>query len=248
MLRKITTVLIALSTTLLTACAGGKPVLSDTSHANDPYEGWNRGVFAFNNFVDKYTLSPVAQGYNYVTPKVVRNIVSNELDYIQSPVSIANAALQGDWEVFKHVTGRFMINTFFGGLGMLDAAHDFGFPVHREDFGQTLAVWGVPDGRYYMAPLFGSLTLRDVGGKITDYAFDPLTYSGDDMIAVSAGRSALGFVEFRARNFDTIEGLKSSSEDYYATVRSIYLQKRNSDIMNEDLKSQDSYVDFSAED
>ena len=232
---------------MVSGCAStdNKPALSDVQNADDPYMGWNRGVFAFNSAVDEYALAPASKIYGYVTPKVVRYIVTNEIDYLQSPISIINSALQGDWDVFKHTTARFFINTTVGGLGLLDPATEFGFKPHYEDFGQTLAVWGVDDGMYYMAPFIGPLTLRDVGGKMTDLGFSPFTYM-DNTAYITSTKIALDLLEFRERNFDTIEGLKSSSEDYYAAVRSIYLQKRNSDIMNDDINTQNDFIDFDA--
>ena len=236
---------IALSLGLSSCSKGEGPALANSDAVYDSYEEWNRSIFAFNNAMDEYALSPVATAYDTVTPGVFRLIISNELDYIQSPISIVNALLQGNFEVFRHVTARFLLNTTFGGLGLLDPARDFGFAPHYEDFGQTLAVWGVKSGRYYMAPFLGPLTLRDLGGKIVDYGFDPATYvSGSNMTAIEASKFSLNLVEFRARNFDTIKALKSSTEDYYAAVRSIYIQKRNSDIQNTNLKSKNEFIDF----
>lgn len=237
--------IIALSLGVASCSKGPGPALANSDAVYDSYEDWNRSIFAFNNVVDEYALSPVASAYDTVTPSVLRLIIGNELDYIQSPISIINALLQGNYEVFRHVTARFLLNTTFGGLGLLDPARDFGFAPHYEDFGQTLAVWGVKSGRYYMTPFLGPLTLRDVGGKIVDYGFDPLTYvSGSNMTTLEASKFGLNIIEFRARNFDTIEALKSSTEDYYAAVRSIYIQKRNSDIQNTNLKSKDEFIDF----
>ena len=202
------------------------------STIDDPFENWNRGVFAFNNTLDKYILEPVSIAYDAVTPDVLRLIVNNELDYIQSPISIANSILQGDIDVMLHTTGRFFINTTFGGLGLLDAASSFGLKPHHEDFGQTLAVWGVSDGGYYVAPVLGSMTFRDLGGKVTDFAFTPSTYVGDYAMYAVPAITAVGIVDFRASNSEFISNLKESSSDYYTTVKTIYIQKRNSDIKN----------------
>ncbi len=206
---------------------------------SDPFEPWNRHVFAFNNTLDDYILEPVSRGYDAVTPSVIRLLIRNELDYLQSPVSIANSVLQGDIDVVLHTGGRFFVNTIFGGLGLLDAASSFGLKPHQEDFGQTLAVWGVSDGGYYVAPVLGSLTLRDLGGKIADFAFSPMTYVGDEVVYVSGAATALGIVDFRASYADTINNLKESSSDYYTTVKTIYMQRRNSDIKNATFISED---------
>lgn len=206
---------------------------------SDPFESWNRRVFSFNNTLDYYILEPVSRGYDAVTPGAFRLLIRNELDYLQSPVSIANSVLQGDIDATLHTSGRFLVNTLFGGLGLLDAASNFGLKPHQEDFGQTLAVWGVSDGGYYVAPMLGSLTLRDLAGKITDLAFSPMTYSGDEVVYLSGTTTAFGIIDFRASYADTINNLKESSLDYYTTVKTIYMQRRNSDIKNATFVSED---------
>lgn len=211
----------------------------DLIENSDPFEGWNRQVFAFNTIIDEYILEPVSIGYDAITPKVIRLLIRNELDYIQSPVTIVNSALQGDSDVTLHTIGRFFVNTTFGGLGLLDAASNFGLEPHQEDFGQTLAVWGVPSGGYYVAPILGSLTLRDLGGKITDFAFSPTTYAGGDVIYVSSSATGFRIVDFRASYAEAINNLKASSSDYYTTVKTIYMQQRNADIKNATFVSED---------
>jgi phospholipid-binding lipoprotein MlaA len=224
---------------LLQACQSSPN--SQDSQISDPYEGYNRSVFAFNNTMDAYLLEPVAIGYNAITPAVIRLLIRNEIDYFQSPVSIINSALQGDLQSFLHTSGRFFLNTTFGGLGLLDAASGFGLKPHQEDFGQTLAVWGVPNGVYYMAPFLGPLTLRDLGGRVIDTAFTPTTYMGDDIITFNIANMALGITEFRASNIDTVNNLKASSSDYYAILKTIYIQRRNAAIKNTTLS--DNVID-----
>jgi phospholipid-binding lipoprotein MlaA len=235
------------------ACVYGchnNPVKSN-AQIPDPYEKFNRHVFAFNNFIDQYALEPVATHYNTLTPTALRLLIRNELDYFQSPVSIVNSLLQGDIDVFLHVTGRFFINTTLGGLGLLDPASDFGLKSHQEDFGQTLAVWGVPVGRYYMAPFLGPLTLRDVFGKLTDIAITPTTYMGDDIATLNIANTAVGLIDFRAYNIDTVNNLKASTPDFYALIRTIFVQKREAAIKNTDLHSniqkEPEFLDFDDE-
>jgi phospholipid-binding lipoprotein MlaA len=222
--------------------------LSNNSTVDDPYESWNRAIFGFNNTLDTYLLEPVSIGYDVVTPETVKLLIRNELDYIQSPVSIVNSMLQGNLDVMLHTTGRFLINTTFGGLGLLDAASGFGLKPHQEDFGQTLAVWGVSDGGYYVMPFLGSTTFRDLGGRITDFAFTPTTYITDDIVYVSAGVTALGVIDFRDSNSEFINNLKASSSDYYSVVKTIYMQRRNSDIKNATFVSENTrepeFIDF----
>ena len=222
--------------------------LTDASVIADPFESWNRRVFSFNNVLDKYVLEPVSIGYNFVTPETVKLLIRNELDYLQSPISIANSILQGDIDVMLHTTGRFLLNTTFGGLGLLDASSGFGLKPHQEDFGQTLAVWGVSEGGYYVMPILGSSTFRDLGGRVIDFAFNPTTYTGNNVAYVSSGVMALGVVDFRSSNSELIDSLKSSSSDYYSVIKTIYIQKRNSDIKNATFLSEDDrqpeFIDF----
>lgn len=235
MKQTIHSIFIFLAFIILGACQSTQNINSsayDNGQIADPIEGWNRHIFAFNNTLDEYFLEPVAIGYDTVTPGAFRYVIRNELDYLQSPVSIVNSALQGDLDVFLHVTGRFFLNTVFGGLGMLDAATSFGLERHQEDFGQTLAVWGVPDGGYYMMPILGPTTLRGLGGRIVDIAFDPTTYLDTNTVEAMIGVRAINVVEFRASNIDMINNLKSSSTDYYAALRTIFIQRRNASIKN----------------
>lgn len=241
----ISKIIIACTCLIIAGCnLPEKPTLSNTEIINDPHEGWNRGVFAFNTGVDEYALEPLSNVYGTVIPKTVRLLVNHELDYLQSPISLVNSLFQADTGVIKHVFARFLINTTIGGLGLLDPATEMGFPAHQEDFGQTLAVWGVGEGFYYMTPFLGSLTFRDVGGKFIDIPLDPSTYVGENFM-MNIGKTAVKAIEFREQNKDTINGLKSSSEDYYAVVRNFYLQKRNAEIMNQDLQPTDDFINFS---
>ncbi|MEM6604049.1 MAG: VacJ family lipoprotein [Pseudomonadota bacterium] len=248
MLKKIKIIFVMLCITLSGCASHQGPNLIEKNPVHDPYEGWNRGVFAVNVVLDDYLLSPTAQAYNFAVPGVVKYIISNELDYIQTPVSLLNTILQGDMQAFEHVLSRFIINTTLGGLGLLDAATELGYPRHREDFAQTLAVWGVDNGPYLVAPFFGPTTLRGVGGQVVDIFSDPLTYSTGDTAMVGIIALGVGAVSFRANNYETINGLRASSEDYYATLRSIYIQQRNANIQNLNLNPKDEFIDFSAYD
>lgn len=249
-MRKIIKIVTLCASMIIASCAHqAGPALSDTSAVNDPYENWNRSVFSFNMFFDDIILEPVAIGYDRAVPTVVKILLRNELDYLNLPASFINSILQGDIDSVEHVFARFFINSTLGGIGLLDPATEFGFGVHHEDFGQTLAVWGVPDGRYYMAPFVGPLTLRDVGGRVIDFTFAPFTYLGSGNELFNIGQTSLSILDFRAQNIDTINGLKSSSEDYYAVLRSIYLQTRNADIENRDITEKpDLFVNFDAYD
>jgi phospholipid-binding lipoprotein MlaA len=220
----------------LTACSGTVPALHETETPNDPLESMNRFFFIGNQNLDRFILEPIAIGYDAVTPSAVRLMVRNEMDYITLPRTIANSLLQGDLDIAGDMTARLFINTFFGGLGLLDPAADIGLKPHSEDFGQTLAAWGVNDGFYLVIPLLGPTTLRDFAAKPVDSAAIPVNYIGGDsseQMLVAASYKALDVIEWRAQNIATFRNLRNSTEDLYALTRNIYLQSRNAEIQNQ---------------
>ena len=198
----------------------------------DPIEPANRMIFAINDTVDTFVLQPTAFVYKETVPVAIRDVVRNFLDWFSSPVIILNTALQGDWEGLERAASRFVANAPM--FGMIDNATGLGLERRPEDFGQTLAVWGVGDGPYIVLPLLGPSNLRDTAGIVADYFADPLNYVGDDdtMTRVQIARVAVTAVDFRAENFEAINDLKSTSVDYYARVRTIYKQRRDALIRN----------------
>jgi len=212
---------------------------------NDPLEPLNRTIFDFNIFVDEYVLRPVAKAYEYL-PDLVRNSVRNFLRNLKSPVILANDIMQGEVERAGDTMGRFMFNTMVGG-GLFDPASDAGIPYHEEDFGQTLAVWGVESGPYLMLPILGPSTFRDTGGIVVDRFIDPITYWGENSSRdwPEYAGAILGFtnaIDMRSRNYRQVEDLQETSLDFYATVRSLYRQQRQSVIENSDAGDQPSPV------
>ncbi|MCB2052250.1 MAG: VacJ family lipoprotein [Novosphingobium sp.] len=209
---------------------------ADPGTINDPYEGFNRQMFAFNNGVDKYALSPVAGAYKTVTPEFARDRVGDFLRNLKSPVIFVNDVLQAEPSRAADTFYRFTINTTVGLVGLWDAADHFGIERHSEDFGQTLAVWGVDSGPYLVMPLLGPTTPRDMVGKGVDYAFDPLTWTEfdgdpdlDDKIAT--GRGVLGGLNARVALDDEIKQLNAQPEPYIA-LRRIYSSQRQAEIRN----------------
>lgn len=209
----------------LSACAStGGDAASGAVY--DPFEGFNRGVFAFNNSVDKAVLKPVADGYRAVTNEPVRQGVSNFLTNLNQPVVFANTVLQGKPEAALDTFGRFLVNTTVGIGGIFDPATAAGVPEYDEDFGQTLGKWGVPPGPYLMAPFFGPTNLRDTIGGGFDNAFDPLNYGDqDDLLPFRTTSGALGAVSARARLDGAIAALNEQPEPYIALRRN-YTQER----------------------
>lgn len=208
----------------LTGCATG----SAGGEIADPAESVNRGIFKFNDAVDSVTLKPIAQGYRAITPQPVRTSVRNFLRNLESPVIVANQALQGDVEGTAASTMRALINTTFGIGGLFDVAAQAGIPHEDEDFGQTLAVWGLDHGAYVMLPLLGPSSVRDATGLAVDSIADPvnLWLDNTDREHLIYWRMGARAIDAREEYLDLLADLKKNSVDYYAAVRSTYVQYR----------------------
>ena len=206
-----------------------------TSEINDPIEPLNRGVFAFNDFVDRILIEPIALIYKAIFPWFVRDGIQNFMHNLEAPLIVANNLLQGDVRGAGVGIARFVINTTAGVGGLVDAAADMGMPYQKEDFGQTLAVWGFGDGFYIVLPIIGPSSLRDgVGLAVNSYA-DPvriIAHNKDDDWAYYT-RVAVDGIDTRSRLVDAVRDLRKNSLDYYAAVRSAYAQKRQALIHDE---------------
>ena len=199
--------------------------------AGDPLESFNRGSFAFNMALDRYILEPVAKGYRFVTPSFVRTGVTNFLENLKTPVTVANDLLQGEPRRATESVGRFMFNTIIGVGGLVDVGGMLGMPErHSEDFGQTLAIYGVGSGPYIMLPLLGPSNPRDLVGTVVDFAFDPFTFFAPT--SASLGRRGAVIVSFREANIETIDELQRTSLDFYAATRTLAQQLRETEIRN----------------
>lgn len=219
--------LLVLAATTLSACSGRVAIDAD----NDPYEGFNRKMFAVEQSLDHYVVEPVAKGYN-VLPQPVRRATRNFLNNVAAPITMANDVLQADFERFGVTFLRFGINTTIGIGGLFDPARHMGFERHYEDFGQTLAIYGFAPGPYLYVPGLGPMPPRDLIGWTVDWAFDPWTYVADGDIGVAFASYALDGIDARAANLGIIDEIERSSVDFYATVRSLYRQNRKSEIAN----------------
>ncbi len=205
--------------------------------ANDPVQPLNEAIFEFNMAVDRAVLRPVAQAYEFILPDLVRDGVRNFLRHIKTPVILANDLMQGDIDRAGETMGLFIFNTVAGFGGVFDVAGEAGIEYHQEDFGQTLAVWGVEEGPYLMLPFIGPSSGRDAIGIIVDAGLDPLRwwgYNSDDFVIENNGliRTVAEAVDTRSRNYKQLEDLEETSLDFYATVRSLYRQQRESLIRN----------------
>ncbi len=197
----------------------------------DPWEGMNRDIFAFNDQADKYVLKPVAKGYQWITPEFVdigiTNFFSNLLDV---GVSI-NGFLQAKPKQGSMDVARILVNSTVGIAGFVDVATMIELPKHEEDFAQTLAVWGVPRGPYFVLPLYGPSSIRGVGGRIGDTALHPLTYTflfANPGFGWGAfGARVVEVIDIRA-DFLGIEAVASEAAvDRYIFFRSAYMQRRD---------------------
>jgi phospholipid-binding lipoprotein MlaA len=231
-LRQISVLLtVLLMGTALSACSTTNN--PDSIAQNDPYEPTNRKIFEFNQALDKNFARPVAVFYNHAVPEPFRVGAHNVLANMDKPVTFANDVLQGEPSRALQTFGRVFVNTTIGLGGVIDVATKMGVPDHTEDFGQTLGVWGVGEGPYFVAPALGPAPPRDLGGRVVDYGFDPFTYIRfDGYKTLGYARAGLSVLDLRARNVQTLDDIERSSVDYYATQRSLYRQYRNSEIRN----------------
>ncbi len=196
---------------------------------NDPFESSNRFFFGVNQVLDDALIRPAAVVYKAVLPDFARDGVRNFLTNLNSPVIFANDMLQGEGDRAGTTMVRFGINSTVGILGLVDVATDLGYPYHDEDFGQTLAVWGVNDGPYFYFLVLGPSSARDFTGFVVDLGLDPLTYVG---CWVPLSRAVVTLLDVRSRNIETLDEIERTSVDYYASIRSLYRQSREDAIRN----------------
>ena len=201
----------------------------------DPFEGVNRAIFSFNNAADKVILEPVAKGYKKL-PSPIQSGVGNFINNLKLPLAAVNQLLQGQGKNAIESTGRFIVNSTLGIFGLIDIADDIGLDQKQEDFGQTLATWGVGDGFYIVLPLFGPSNLRDTTGMVMTMMTDPInayaTTQGESWAIPM--RTAANAIDQRSQIIDEVNALRNNSVDYYAAVRSSYYQNRKGAIMNTD--------------
>lgn len=214
---------------LLAGCAGGGGVQQEP-RPEDPWEGFNRKVFAFNEVIDRYALKPVARGYRFVTPDPVETGVGNFFSNLGEPRTVLNSLLQGKGRNASIAMSRFLINTTVGIGGLWDVASRMEITGQEEDFGQTLGVWGWEESRYLVLPLLGPSTLRDTGGLPADMYSYPTTYVEDDETRL--GLTALRIIDTRAGVLDQ-EALIQG--DRYAFIRDAYLQRRRFEVSDGEL-------------
>ena len=224
----------------VSAGADGENSLSDKPRVvKDCFEGLNRATFSLNQGLDKVIFKPVAKGYRNL-PAPVRSGTSNVLDNLSSLITIPNNFLQGEFKTAGVNTGRFVVNTTLGILGIFDVAKKMGFSEYeKEDYGQTLGVWGVGAGCYVVLPVLGPSTIRDTVGSFVnvlggDPYYNASAHGNNEYLSDSIYMTTkiVSGVDFRARNLESIDNLEKNSLDFYASVRSLYLQDRQQKIAN----------------
>ncbi len=201
----------------------------------DPFEPVNRAIFSFNNIADRIVLEPIAKGYKKL-PSPLQSGINNFLSNLRAPLVVVNQLLQGQGQNAFQSSGRFIVNSTVGIFGLFDVAEKMGLEEKEEDYGQTLATWGIGDGFYLVLPLFGPSNLRDTSGMVLTMLTDPI-----NAFAVSEGeawlvpmRTAANAVDTRSQIIDEVNALRDNSVDYYAAVRSSYYQNRKAAINNVD--------------
>lgn len=201
--------------------------------ANDPYEPTNREIFRFNQKLDKYVVVPSVGAYFYVVPQWGRDRVHDLLDNLSLPITLANDLLQGESKRGGQTMTRLLVNATVGLGGLFDPASRLKIPNHSEDFGQTLAVWGLGEGPYLVLPLFGPSNPRDASGLAADYFIDPLHWLHyRQHIWWDAGHEYMSLLDLRAQTYQTVQGVQRNSVDFYSSMRSLYRQLRNNEIRN----------------
>ena len=229
----------------LISCMISSNVSAETNEDKKPkavkdcFEGLNRATFSLNQGLDKVIFKPVAKGYRKLPPSV-RTGTSNVLINLSSLVTIPNNVLQGELKTAGVNVGRFIINTTVGILGIYNVAESMGFSDYeKEDYGQTLGKWGVGAGCYVVLPVIGPSTVRDTFGSFInviggDPYYNASTHGNNEYLSDSlyVKTTIVSGVDFRAKNLESIDNLKKNSMDFYASVRSLYLQDRQQKIAN----------------
>lgn len=212
------------------SCCQKVPPQKKSYDPQDPFENVNRGIFTFNLFLDRCLFYPAAQIYRATTPKFVRKGLSNAFYHIATPITVVNSLAQGKIEKTCQVTLQFLVNTIFGLGGVIDVT---GLHEHPpEDFGKTLGYYGAQEGIYLVLPILGPTCVRDGIGKVVDWFSSPfnLIMMHRDHPEFSYGITGLNLLDLRERNLEIPEKLEGSSVDFYATIRSLYHQRRKHQI------------------
>lgn len=215
-----------------------------TTEKPDPWEPMNRGIFAFNETLDKYALEPAATAWDFVVPGFAQTGIDHFFHNLRMPIIFANDLLQGKPKAAMFDVFRLLYNTVFGLAGFIDIATMVDIPDNDEDFGQTLGVWGVPQGPYLMVPLFGPYTIRSGVGQVVDIAAASYAYftpfwsgvvglNGIETFGATAGMKGLELLNLRAIYLEELEASRRDAFDFYVFVRNAYLQNRRAKVLDQ---------------
>ena len=239
----ITSLISLMLATNVSADTDGENNLSkkNSGEVKDCFEGLNRATFSLNQGLDKVIFKPVAKGYRKL-PSPIRSGTSNALENISSLITIPNNILQGEFRKAGINTGRFAVNTTVGILGIFDVATKMDFPEYeREDYGQTFGAWGIGAGCYVVLPVIGPSTVRDAFGSFVnvlggDPYYNASVHGNNQYLDkdIYMTTKIVSGIDFRAKNLESIDNLEKNSMDFYASVRSLYLQDRQQKIRNSD--------------
>jgi phospholipid-binding lipoprotein MlaA len=224
-----------LSSGFVVGTATAQPASADSlpEPTPDPLEWFNQPVFQFNLKIDQYVLHPVATGYNTIMPDAAQRGVHRFFRNLGVVERFANNLFQGNFVHAGQEVGRFLVNTTLGGVGFVDVADPlFGWKENQEDFGQTLAVYGVDSGPYLMLPFYGPSTVRDTVGMVADSAMNPMNYflSTVQLLAVRGGTTVTSTINYRSMNLELFEDVDRYAVDLYGAVQDGYLQRRAKEI------------------
>jgi phospholipid-binding lipoprotein MlaA len=245
MLKKIVLILVSilLLSSNASAASDGELMLSGKEQPKkikDCFEKLNKITFSFNQGLDKALIKPLAKSYKKL-PDPVQRGTSNAVKNLSTLITIPNNVLQGDIKTAAINTGRLVVNSTIGLLGIIDVANKMGFPKYvKEDYGQTLGAWGVGPGCYVVLPVLGPSTVRDTLGSFAnvmggDPWYNASMHGNNEFLSEGLYMSskALSGIEFRANNIDSLNNLEKNSVDFYASVKSLYLQDRENKIENQ---------------
>ena len=208
---------------------------------NHDYEKTNRTIHNFNDSIDQNFLKPTSEVYGFL-PNFVETGISNAISNINEPSIILNYLSQGNISSGAYSLSRFLVNSTIGILGLFDIAGNIGLEKNNTDFGKTLETWGIGEGQFLVVPFLGPRTSRHFFGTIVDIALNPVRYAlKDEDTIVSFSPSIIYALSERSRNGDTIDNLRETSIDYYSTLRSIYLQSREINIIDNFEEDQDIF-------
>jgi len=221
---------------LVAGSAGAAPALDDAE--SDPWQGFNRGVFTFNEWLDIHVLMPVAKGWDFVVPEVAQTGIENFFDNLEMSVVLVNDLLQAKPLSMAEDVGRIVVNSTVGIAGLFDVATKIGIDENDEDFGQTLGYLGVPPGPFLMLPIFGPSSPRDTLGLAVDSGSRPWTWFAPWYATLPA--SATDLLNRRAIHLEDIDEARAASLDYYVFQRNAWVQRRALDVADlEELPQED---------